>query len=100
MSATVESVLTDIAPVTRYGGIDRYDTSRKIVASEFGTSTGMWVATGANFPDALAASAGAAAADVPVLIVPGAATALDSASAGAITNLGCERDRASPEARA
>lgn len=89
VSAGVESVLRGLAPeFARYAGTDRYDTSRKIVAGEFGTAAGAWVATGANFPDALSASAAAAAADIPVLIVPGGAPTLDAASSTALTDLG------------
>ncbi|MEI5583735.1 MULTISPECIES: cell wall-binding repeat-containing protein [unclassified Agromyces] len=88
VSSGVESALKGIAPVTRYAGTDRYDTSRRIVAGEFGTAQAAWVATGANFPDALSASGAAAAADVPVLIVPGSSSTLDVASASALTKLG------------
>jgi putative cell wall-binding protein len=89
VSSAVESTLRTLAPeFQRYAGTDRYDTSRKIVAGAFGTSPGLWVASGANFPDALSASGAAAAADIPVLIVPGTATSLDAASKTAITNLG------------
>ncbi|GGI46472.1 putative cell wall-binding protein [Agromyces flavus] len=90
VSSGVETTLKGIAPVTRYAGTDRYDTSRRIVAGEFGTAPAAWVATGANFPDALSASGAAAAADIPVLIVPGIASTLDSASAGALTKLGAK----------
>ncbi|MFE5670614.1 cell wall-binding repeat-containing protein [Agromyces sp. NPDC056523] len=88
VSSGVETTLKGIAPVTRYAGTDRYDTSRRIVAGEFGTAAAAWVATGANFPDALSASGAAAVADIPVLIVPGTASTLDSPSAGALTKLG------------
>ncbi|MGR2752556.1 cell wall-binding repeat-containing protein [Agromyces arachidis] len=88
VSSGVESTLKGIAPVTRYAGTDRYDTSRKIVAGEFGTAPSAWVATGANFPDALSASGAAAVADIPVLIVPGTASALDQPSAQALDALG------------
>lgn len=88
VSTGVENTLKSIAPVTRYAGTDRYDTSRKIVAGEFGTAPAAWVATGANFPDALSASGAAAASDLPVLIVPGTASSLDTASASALTKLG------------
>lgn len=88
VSSGVEATLKGIAPVTRYAGTDRYDTSRRIVAGEFGTAPAAWVATGANFPDALSASGAAAVADIPVVIVPGTATTLDTASAQALTKLG------------
>ncbi|KZE93316.1 N-acetylmuramoyl-L-alanine amidase LytC [Agromyces sp. NDB4Y10] len=89
VSANVEKTLRTLAPsFQRYAGTDRYDTSRKIVAGAFGTSDAVWVASGLNFPDALSASGAAAAADIPVLILPGTATSLDAASRTAITNLG------------
>ncbi|MGR0218494.1 cell wall-binding repeat-containing protein [Agromyces sp. ZXT2-6] len=89
VSAGVETTLRSFAPTfERYAGVDRYDTSRKIVAGAFGSSDGLWVASGANFPDALSASGAAAAAGIPVLIVPGTAASLDAASTAAITNLG------------
>ena len=89
VSADVESTLRAMAPqFRRYAGVDRYDTSRQIVAGEFGTAEAAWIATGANFPDALSASAAAAAADIPVLIVPGYAAGLDAPSAQALTALG------------
>jgi len=73
--------------VRRIAGIDRYDTSRKIVADAFDSEPAVWIATGANFPDALAASGAASAAYLPVLIVPGNAPALDGATASAIAAL-------------
>ena len=89
VSLAVEQALRPLAPeFTRYAGTDRYDTSRKIVAGEFGTSFGAWVATGADFPDALSASAAAAASGVPVLIVPGFRSTLDASSKAALTSLG------------
>ncbi|MFC5791080.1 cell wall-binding repeat-containing protein [Agromyces tardus] len=91
VSAGVEATLRTLAPqFARYAGADRYDTSRKIVAGEFGTTGALWVASGANFPDALSASAAASAADIPVLIVPGSSSALDSASANLLTSLGAD----------
>ena len=88
VTAQVEQDLRALAPqFVRYAGADRFDTSRRIVAGEFGTSPAAWVASGLNFPDALSASAAAAAADIPVLIVPGTDGALDANSANAITAL-------------
>jgi nucleoside-diphosphate-sugar epimerase len=70
--------------VIRLGGVDRYDTSRKIAPYAFGDRevTEAYVAAGTNFPDALSAAAAAAAAGrgAPVVIVPGTA-----ANAGAAT---------------
>jgi len=54
----------------RLAGTNRYDTAAKLVAKAFpGTASLVLVATGANFPDALAASAAAANADTPLLLV-------------------------------
>lgn len=88
VSAAVGETLMDYAPtVRRIQGVDRYDTSRKIVEDAFGSSEAVWVATGTNFPDALSASAAAGAAGLPVLIVPGSATTLNADSASALAAL-------------
>ncbi|GAA1763051.1 cell wall-binding repeat-containing protein [Agromyces humatus] len=89
VSSAVQTKLKAYSPtVRRVAGADRYDTSRKIVADAFGTSTQVWVATGANYPDALAASAAGAVERIPVLIVPGKASGLDAASKAALNALG------------
>lgn len=87
VSNSVQTQLGAYGPVRRLAGTDRYDTSRKIVADAFDTSPVVWVATGANFPDALAASAAAAATDLPVLILPGTAPRIDAATTAALTAL-------------
>ncbi|MCK0113505.1 cell wall-binding repeat-containing protein [Ornithinimicrobium sp. F0845] len=57
------------APVTRVGGSDRYETARHL-AGKFGTSVDVvYVATGTNYPDALAGAARAGYNDGPVLLV-------------------------------
>jgi putative cell wall-binding protein len=54
----------------RIAGSTRYDTAAQLVAQAFpGTADMVLVATGDNFPDALAASAAAANADAPLLLV-------------------------------
>ena len=57
-------------PVDRLQGADRYATSAQISAQTFaaGVPT-VYVATGANYPDALAGGAAAARDDAPVLLV-------------------------------
>jgi putative cell wall-binding protein len=70
----VKTILEGYAPVTRVAGGDRYETAVSIsqygfpIAASAGT---VFVATGLNFPDALAAGAAAAQLDGPVLLVPG-----------------------------
>lgn len=92
------SVLTQIgqaadAPVTRLAGDNRYGTAAA-VAGEFATADHVLVATGAQYADALAASAAAGADDVPVLLVSTNAVpsetvaALDRLEPGAITIVG------------
>lgn len=87
VSASVAAQLSELAPVRRISGSDRYETSRRIIADAFDSAEAIWVATGTNFPDALSASGAASAASLPVLIVPGNAPALDGASASTIASL-------------
>lgn len=70
------STLRPTAQVTRIGGVDRYETSRLLAQTVFGTSATAYVATGGGFADALAASAIAGAKGAPVLLVDGSASAL------------------------
>jgi hypothetical protein len=51
-------------------GADRYATSEAVALAFFPTTTGVSVASGANFPDALAAGPIAGTAKEPVLLVP------------------------------
>ena len=56
VAASANATLSAIAPVQRIGGTDRYDTSRRLVDAAFPTpTTAVYVASGANYPDALAA---------------------------------------------
>lgn len=57
--------------VERVSGADRYATSRAIVDRFFEEAPTAWLATGANFPDALAASAAAGSIGAPVVLVNG-----------------------------
>lgn len=72
----------------RLGGNNRYDTARlvaKEVRSLTGTVDTVFVATGSNFPDALAASSAAAAMDAPILLT--ATSALPPETKSALTLL-------------
>ncbi|WP_308797053.1 cell wall-binding repeat-containing protein [Agromyces silvae] len=82
VSAAVATQLAQIATVQRIAGVDRYETSRLIAADAFGASgaTTAYVATGTNFPDALAAAPAAAKANGPTILVPGSLTTLDQAT--------------------
>lgn len=56
--------------IRRDAGSDRYETSRIISQRAFGAVDEVYIATGANFPDALSGSASAGAKDIPVILVP------------------------------
>lgn len=74
VSDPVETTLQGYAPVTRVSGATRYLTAIAISQWAFpvdGTADVVFVATGVNFPDALAAGAAAGALNGPVLLVPG-----------------------------
>jgi putative cell wall-binding protein/Tol biopolymer transport system component len=69
VSGNVTAHLEAIAPVTRVAGVDRYATAAEI-AEVFTTATVAYIATGDNFPDALAGSALASRPDGgPILLV-------------------------------
>lgn len=72
----------------RFGGADRYETSRLIIADAFSSSDTAYVATGKDFPDALSASAAAGLMDAPVVLVKGTAGTLNKATANALDRLG------------
>ncbi|MEW5992550.1 MAG: cell wall-binding repeat-containing protein [Chloroflexota bacterium] len=60
----------DGAELVRYAGADRYATAAAISAASFSPGvSAVYIATGANFPDALAGAAAAAAEDAPTLLV-------------------------------
>lgn len=88
-------VYTDPTDIDRFAGTDRYATAAAISAASFAPGVPVaYVATGANFPDALAAGAAAARRGGPVLLVtgtevPGAtATELARLRPGAIVVVG------------
>ncbi|HWU47834.1 MAG TPA: cell wall-binding repeat-containing protein [Humibacter sp.] len=77
------------ASVARVAGADRYATARALVSLGFphGAQVG-YFATGANFPDALSASAAAAAHGDPLILVNGSKSSLDTATSALIQKLG------------
>lgn len=97
VSDAVMDQITDVtgAPVERWSGTDRYRTAAA-VAEAYDSADRVFVATGADYPDALAAASRAGAVDAPVLLVrtdgiPGAtALALDRLDPEQITVLGGE----------
>ncbi|MFL0269268.1 cell wall-binding repeat-containing protein [Candidatus Clostridium radicumherbarum] len=68
ISSAAESVLNGLnIQCTRIQGQDRYETSAK-VAQIIGTSNGVAIASGENFPDALSIAPIAAAKQMPILL--------------------------------
>lgn len=88
--ATEIDGLTD-APVERQGGATRYETSRNVARNGFpdgAESQFAYVASGVNFPDALAAGAPAALFGVPVVLVDGKKSTVDAATLALFDELG------------
>ncbi len=72
VDSSVANALATIAPVERVSGPDRYATALAVAARVFGPSRpGVMLATGANFPDALAAGAAATHTRGPILLTRG-----------------------------
>ncbi|MGX5679777.1 cell wall-binding repeat-containing protein [Schumannella luteola] len=91
VSTAVFTQLKALVPnTTRIAGADRFETSRKVAAAVFGDSGAniAYIATGLNFPDALAAGGAAGKFDAPVILVNGGATSLDSATRELLDDLG------------
>ncbi|MER3389625.1 MAG: cell wall-binding repeat-containing protein [Microcella sp.] len=88
ISSGVARAASDIAPVERIGGADRYATAELLVRSVFSAANTVFLATGASFPDALAAGPAAGADGSPVLIVRGNGSTLDRAALTLLRDLG------------
>lgn len=75
VSEAVFAELSTLGATIRLSGADRYEASRNVVDYAFGTTgaSRVYVATGANYPDALSASAAAGARNGAVLLVNGKA---------------------------
>lgn len=89
VSAQVEQQVAALGIASRrVFGADRYATSRALIEAFAPASDVLYVATGRTYPDALSAAAAAGAAEAPVLLVNGAATALDVPTAALIAARG------------
>lgn len=64
-----EKVASQLLGVTRYSGSDRYQTAIQIAQGMGADSSTIFVATGNNFPDALAGSVFAAKTNSPIILV-------------------------------
>lgn len=97
ISSKVERALREFtdAPsdVERIAGVNRYETSRLLVLDAFGDDAplpALFLATGRNFPDALAAGPAASRLGGAVMLVDGAASAVDSPTRSALSALNPE----------
>ncbi|EPR76630.1 Chitin binding protein [Leifsonia rubra CMS 76R] len=88
VSASVETVLEGIAPVIRFGGGDRYATGLELVGGIFPSSASVVLATGRNFPDALAATGVAGKLSSPVVLVDGLQSTISSATLAEFSRMG------------
>ncbi len=71
-SVVPDSVVTSLnarVPTARVAGSDRYATAAAIVQARFASADTVYVATGSNFPDALAGVPAAAGDAAPILLV-------------------------------
>lgn len=64
----------------RIGGSDRFETSRLIMEDAFPVASSAYIATGNNFPDALAATGAAGKLRAPVVLVNGGSTRVADAT--------------------
>ncbi|KQV06038.1 cell wall-binding repeat-containing protein [Leifsonia sp. Root112D2] len=87
VSDAVVAKLKVLAPTVRLGGVDRFDTALKVTKYVFGSASTVFLATGMDYPDALSASAVAAARGNPVLLVDGTAASMPSATASYLASL-------------
>ncbi|WP_175494241.1 cell wall-binding repeat-containing protein [Herbiconiux ginsengi] len=70
VSNGIEKQLGQLYPgeVTRFGGATRFDVAESLNAAYFPTATTAYVATGANFPDALTGGVLAGVKDAPLVL--------------------------------
>lgn len=93
VSTAVENAISALPfspTVERVWGDDRYETSQAIAEEFFTTAANAFVATGRDYPDALAAGPAAAELNGPVILVPGNRTTVDAATLALLSSLGTE----------
>ncbi|MBK4346476.1 cell wall-binding repeat-containing protein [Lacisediminihabitans changchengi] len=92
ISASAFAQLSSVSPsVVRISGTDRFGTSIAVGSSLYGPAnpaTTAYIATGANFPDAISAASAAGSQRAPLLLVDGSATAVPSAIADSLRSFG------------
>ena len=95
VSDAVYQQLAAVQPdIIRIGGADRYEVSRNILEYAFdGGVSNVFIATGNNFPDALAAGPAAGHLDGAVLLVNGWGAGLDAPTRQLLTDAGTQTAR-------
>ncbi len=96
VSPGIMAALNSIKPTTRLTGIDRFEASKNVAVDAFASSppTTAYIATGFNFPDALAGAALAGSRSAPLIVVPtdcvpaAVVTAFDGWALTSVTLLG------------
>lgn len=78
VSAGVESSLRSKFTIKRFAGVVREDTSRLVNTDFFSTASSAFIATSANFPDALTGSVLAGKNKAPLYLVPGTCVPADT----------------------
>ncbi len=88
--ATLRNYVSSPSNVVRIAGADRYATSRAVIESTAGFNRdvdALLIATGRNFPDALAAVPAAISENAAVLLVDGSASRINSATRSLVSSL-------------
>lgn len=95
LSPMVERALRQLLPengaVERISGVDRYATSLALAERGWPTATDAFLATGADYADALSASAAAGHLDAPVLLVPQRTASLPASARSYLESAGTTR---------
>lgn len=88
--AVYDELATMTVGIQRVGGSNRYETSRKIAETLFGSVAFpfAFLATGRDFPDALSAASAAAKLGAPVILVDGTTTTVDAPTVALFEILG------------
>lgn len=84
----VASRLSEIAPVRRIAGADRYETSQRVAQEGVERGGSNFIATGTNFPDALSSAAAAGFHGGRVVLVHGPDQAASVGTTVALQSLG------------
>lgn len=93
LNGALDAALAKIPGVTsvdRLEGETRYETNASLIVDAFGPSPSVFVASGENYPDALAGAARAGQEGVPLYLVPGQClptTTANTMKAGGVTSL-------------